>query len=54
VAFLAGVRFGFGCGTAGADAFFSNSVVLFIGVSPDRVAVVTIHRSEQEKQQVNS
>jgi hypothetical protein len=32
----------FGCGTSGADAFFSDSVVAFIFVSPDRAAVVTL------------
>jgi hypothetical protein len=32
--FLAGARFVFGCGTSGADAFFSDSVVMFIFVSP--------------------
>jgi hypothetical protein len=30
LAFLAGVRFVFGWGASGADAFFSNSVVLLI------------------------
>src|SRR5580692_11138144 len=30
LAFLAGVRFVFGCGTSGAGAFFSDSVAVFI------------------------
>ena len=30
LAFLAGARLAFGCGTSGADAFFSDSVVVFI------------------------
>ena len=49
-----GLRFVFGCGTSGADAFcfrFSCGVHF---VSPDRVAVVTIHHSGWEKQQGNS
>jgi hypothetical protein len=33
LAFLAGERFVFGCGTSGADVFFSDSVVVFIGLS---------------------
>jgi hypothetical protein len=30
VAFFVGVGFVFGCGTSGADAFFSDSVAVFI------------------------
>jgi hypothetical protein len=33
LAFLAVARFVFGCGTSGADAFFSDSVVVFIRFS---------------------
>jgi hypothetical protein len=51
--FLAGARFVFGCGTSGADAF-SDSVVLFISFLLDRAAVVIIHHSGPEKQQVIS
>ena len=43
LAFLAGARFAFGCGTSGADAFFSDFGLVVHFVSPDRPAVVTIH-----------
>jgi hypothetical protein len=33
LAFLADVRFVFACGTSGADAFFSDSVAVFIRFS---------------------
>jgi hypothetical protein len=52
VAFLAGVRFVFACGTSGANAFFSDSVAAFIFVSPNRAAVVIIRLSGWEQQQV--
>jgi hypothetical protein len=53
LAFLAVARFVFGCGTSGADAFFSDSVVVHV-VSPDRTAVVTIHHAGRRKHQGNS
>ncbi len=52
--FLAGVLIVFGCGTSGADAFFSDSVGVFISFLLDRVAVVRIHRSCREKHEGNS
>jgi len=51
--FLA-LRFVYGFETSGVGAFCSDSAVVFISFSPDRVAVVTRHHSGWEKHQGNS
>ena len=51
-AFLAGVRFVFGFAAPGSGALAESIAFVFIVLLLDRVAVVTIHHSGSEKQQV--